>query len=378
MSFLKKVRVTDIRILESVTLLPSPSINILYGANGSGKTSFLEAVHLLGTARSFRSSKIKPVIRQSQDACVVFGAVQAEQSLFSLGVSRSADSTCKIHINGENARLSSELATILPLQVINPDTFRLLEGSPKDRRQFLDWGVFHVEHRFLNIWKRTQKAMKQRNALLRHGKISDSLMDIWNHELSQSGEELDIYRREYFQKLKPVFEETLEILSGITNVQISYTRGWDKESPLDVVLKRSLKRDMDAGYTQWGPHRADIRLRYQGLAAVDNLSRGQQKAVVCALKLAQGKLLSESKPFSCVYLVDDLPSELDEDHRSRLCGMLEKMDAQVFITCVDKSALDNVWSAETEIKMFHVEHGVLVEDSGESKTSSRIALMDAG
>ena len=363
MSFLQKVRVTDVRNLASVTLTPSPSINILYGANGSGKTSFLEAVHILGTSRSFRSAKVKPVIRQEQESCTVFGRVKGKDSIFSLGVNRSQDAACKIHINGEVARLSSDLASILPLQVINPDTFRLLEGSPKDRRQFLDWGVFHVEHCFLQAWKRAHKSMKQRNALLRHGKISDSLIDVWDSELSQSGEEIDSYRRAYFEALKPVFEETLEKLSGISDVQISYTRGWDKESALRDVLKRSLRRDSEAGYTQWGPHRADIRLRYKGLPAVDNLSRGQQKAVVCALKLAQGKLFSESKPFGCVYLVDDLPSELDKDHRFRLCKMLEDMNAQVFITCVDKSALGEVWSTESDVKMFHVEHGLLVEDS---------------
>ena len=101
----------------------------------------------------------------------------------------------------------------------------------------------------------------------------------------------------------------------------------------------------------------------KGLPAVDNLSRGQQKAVVSALKLAQGKLFSESKLFGCVYLVDDLPSELDKDHRLRLCKMLEDMNAQVFITCVDQGTLSEVWSAESEVKMFHVEHGTLIEDS---------------
>ncbi|WP_281647325.1 DNA replication/repair protein RecF [Parendozoicomonas sp. Alg238-R29] len=378
MSFLQKVRVTDIRNLVSVTLSPSPSINILYGSNGSGKTSFLEAVHLLGTTRSFRSSKVKPVIRQSQEACTVFGLVKGRESVFSLGVSRSLDASCKIHINGEPCRLSSDLASILPLQVINPDTFRLLEGTPKDRRQFLDWGVFHVEHRFLPAWKRAYKSMKQRNALLRHGKMSDSLMDVWDAELSQSGEEIDNYRRRYFEALKPVFENTLECLSGITDIQISYSRGWDKESSLRDVLKRSYRRDVEAGYTQWGPHRADIKLRYQGLAAVDTLSRGQQKAVVCALKLAQGKLFSDSKPFGCVYLVDDLPSELDQEHRSRLCKMFEDMNAQVFITCVDKGSLGQVWSAESEVKMFHVEHGVLIEDSRAEQTSAETTLMDAG
>ena len=378
MSFLEKVRVTDIRNLESVTLDPSPSINILYGANGSGKTSFLEAVHFLGMARSFRSSKLKSVIRQGVDNCTVFGRVSGAERKWSLGVGRDLDATCQIHINGENYRQSSPLASILPLQVINPDSFRLLEGSPKDRRRFLDWGVFHVEHHFLELWKRLQKAMKQRNALLRHGKITDSLIKVWDQELIQCSTQIDIFRAEYFSALMPVFQETLDMLLGLKGLQVSYYRGWDKEKPLEDVLVRSLKRDLEVGYTQWGPHRADIKLRYQGLAAVDNLSRGQQKAVVCALKLAQGKLYSQSSQFGCVYLVDDLPSELDSDHRQRLCRMLEEMNSQVFITCVDQETLLDVWSKETDVKMFHVEHGTLKEMSGVCQQTAGIPLMDAG
>ncbi len=362
MSILEKICVTDTRNLVSVTLSPSSAINIVHGVNGSGKTSLLEAIYLLGTARSFRSSKVKPVIRQGRDDCTVFGTVLTGDKLWALGVSRSRDNSCRIHINGDSARLSSKLASVLPVQVINSDTFRLLEGSPKDRRQFLDWGVFHMEHRFLNAWQRAQKAMKQRNALLRHGKMADSLLDVWNTELIQSGEEIDGYRRSYFEALKPVFEETLGQLSDLTDIQISYTRGWDKESGLCDVLERSLKRDIESGYTHWGPHRADIRIKHQSVAAVDSLSRGQQKAVVCALKLAQGRLFSQSRMFGCVYLIDDLPSELDREHRLKLCRMLRNMKAQVFITCVEPEALAEAWGADKSVKMFHVEHGVIVED----------------
>ena len=382
MSLLQTVKVTDIRNLVSVKLLPSPSINIIHGANGSGKTSLLEAIYFLGMARSFRSPRIKPVIRTGQPSSTVFGKVVSDESSWAVGVSRDMESNFRININGETYKLTSSLASILPLQVINPDTFRLLEGSPKDRRQFLDWGVFHVEHSFLDAWKRMQKAMKQRNALLRHGKISDSLLDVWDQEFAQSGELIDKYRRKYFELLKPVFEETIQSLCGVEDVQLSYQRGWDRETPLGDVLKRSASRDKEAGYTQWGPHRADIRVRYNGVAAVDSLSRGQQKIVVCALKLAQGQLFNAENQHGCVYLIDDLPSELDSEHRSRLCRMLEKMNSQVFITCVDKNSLDSEWSPETEVKMFHVEHGAFVESASLSQEqhlmSTGVALMDAG
>lgn len=379
MSVLEKISVTDIRNLVSVTLTPSPSINILHGVNGSGKTSLLEAIHLLGTTRSFRSTKIKSIIRQGQPSCVVFGKVSANERQWAIGTVRMQDASCKIHIDGQNVRYSSDLAALLPLQVINPDTFRLLEGGPKDRRQFLDWGVFHVEHNYLSTWKRVQKAMQQRNALLRrsasashsllgrngasHGKIDHSLLGIWNQELIRSGEEIDRYRRNYFELLQPVFTETLAQLSDLTDITLSYNRGWDKDTSFAQVLERSLEREQEAGYTLSGPHRADIRIRHRGVMAVDSLSRGQQKIVVCALKLAQGKLFSQRCAHGCVYLVDDLPSELDRGHRQRLYQILEEIDAQVFITCIESDALAESWSTNKEVKLFHVEHGLIHEDS---------------
>ncbi|MBN0224457.1 AAA family ATPase, partial [Pseudomonas aeruginosa] len=119
----------------------SPRINILYGDNGSGKTSVLEAIHLLGLARSFRSARLQPVIQYEEAACTVFGQVMLANGIASnLGISRERQGEFTIRIDGQNARSAAQLAETLPLQLINPDSFRLLEGAPKIRRQFLDWG----------------------------------------------------------------------------------------------------------------------------------------------------------------------------------------------------------------------------------------------
>lgn len=137
---LSRVSVTAVRNLHPVTFSP-PRINILYGANGGGKTSVLEAIHLLGLARSFRSTRLLPVIQYEQLACTVFGQVElAEGGHSALGISRDRQGEFQIRIDGQNARSAAQLAEILPLQLINPDSFRLLEGAPKIRRQFLDWG----------------------------------------------------------------------------------------------------------------------------------------------------------------------------------------------------------------------------------------------
>jgi DNA replication and repair protein RecF len=342
---LKRFTVTAVRNLHPVTLSPSPRINIISGDNGSGKTSLLEAIHLLGLARSFRSTRLLPVIQYEQAECTIFGQVQlAHGAVSNLGISRDRQGQFQIRIDGQNARSAAQLAETLPLQLINPDSFRLLEGVPKVRRQFLDWGVFHVEPRFLPAWQRLQKALRQRNSWLRRGTLDSAAQAAWDRELCLASDEIDGYRRSYIQALKPEFERVLAELLELSDLTLSYSRGWDKDRELTEVLSSSLLRDQQIGHTQ-----ADI------------LSRGQQKLVVCALKIAQGHLLNQTKRGQCIYLVDDLPSELDQQHRSALCRLLEDLDCQVFITCVDHELLRDGWSTETPVAMFHVEHGRITQ-----------------
>src|SRR3990167_9118124 len=305
---LTRFTVTAVRNLHPVTLSPSPRINILSGDNGSGKTSLLEAIHLLGLARSFRSTRLLPVIQYDQLACTIFGQVQMSDGRQSnLGISRDRQGEFQIRIDGQNARSAAQLAETLPLQLINPDSFRLLEGVPKVRRQFLDWGVFHVEPRFLPAWQRLQKALRQRNSWLRRGTLDSVSQAAWDRELCLASDEIDGYRRSYIQTLKPEFERVLRELLELPELSLSYSRGWDKDSTLSDVLSASLLRDQQLGHTQEGPQRADLRIRIGAHNAVDILSRGQQKLVVCALKIAKGHLVNQTKRGQCIYLVDDLP-----------------------------------------------------------------------
>ncbi|HDZ58334.1 MAG TPA: DNA replication/repair protein RecF [Pseudomonas xinjiangensis] len=360
---IKRLSVTAVRNLHPVTLYPSPRINIISGPNGSGKTSLLEAVHILGLARSFRSTRLQPVIQHEQEACTVFGEVILNSGqLCSMGITRTRQAEYQIRINGQAVRATAELAETLPLQLINPDSFRLLEGAPKQRRQYLDWGVFHVEHQFLAMWQRLQKSLKQRNSLLRRGRIERSAVMPWDLELVQASERIDDFRQAYLLRLKPAFERVLGQLIDLDGLTLSYYRGWDKERALGDVLDSQFARDLQIGHTQSGPQRADLRLRIKGLNAVDVLSRGQQKLVVCALKIAQGHLLKESgRHLDCIFLVDDLPSELDAQHRDALCTLLENLECQVFISCVDAHQLSNSWQQDTPRTMFHVEHGRIVQ-----------------
>ena len=356
---IRRLEITDIRNIRQASLTDLAPINIISGVNGSGKTTILEAVHCLSVARSFRSHKLTPLINRHCSACTVFGEVSDRLggAFIPVGVQRSKNSGSEIKLSGRVLTSASMLAQNLPLQVINSAAFDLLDGSPSVRRKFLDWGVFHVEHRFHEVWKGAYRCLKQRNTLLRHGRIAAPEVEGWSAELARLGTELDGFRQHYIDQFIPVFQECLTRLVSLDGLQVKYYRGWDKDATLEDTLAANFSREKDSGHTLTGPHRADLRLRYQGALAADVLSRGQQKLVVCALRVAQGQLLARLSNRKCVFLVDDLPSELDKGHRDALCGLLEELESQVFVTCVDHNELKDCWSDAAEIKLFHVEQG---------------------
>ncbi|PLW70881.1 DNA replication/repair protein RecF [Pseudohalioglobus lutimaris] len=354
---LSRLQISHVRNLESVKLEGLRRVNVFYGHNGSGKTSVLEAIHMLGMARSFRGS-IKSLVTHGEPHCTVFGVLGPAKT--TLGIQRSRSGEVKIKVGGSPIRTVAELVEYLPLQVINADSFDLLTGSPGARRQYLDWGVFHVEHRFFDQWQRFQRGIKQRNQLLRRGKMLTDELSVWTNSLVESGEALSRYREAYFNLLIPRFKQIMaQLAPSLGGLELRYRRGWDKQLSYKEALDGCVAADLEQGYTHVGPQRADIRMLINGHLAAETLSRGQQKLAVCGLKLAQGQLMTETGRGQCTYLVDDLPSELDREHSGLVCRQLAAMKAPVFITCVHKKDIESAWPPgdKQDLAMFHVEHG---------------------
>lgn len=356
---IQHLNLTNFRNITSAQLEPAAGINLFVGKNASGKTSLLEAIYLLSLVRSFRSKKIKSLINHSSEHFTVFAKIKADtDSSYSLGIQRGIkDSETEILFRGQRPSGVAELTSALPVQLINSDTFRLLEGSPSERRQFLDWGVFHVEHSFISCWKRFQRALKQRNSMLRRGRIDQLELQLWEKELASNGEQITQFRQDYLELLRPLFENLLKSFLSNKEVTISFQQGWDKSLTFSESLFNAREKDSEQGFTQAGPQRADLRITVNGYPAMDILSRGQQKLIVSALKLAQGTLLTELRNKQCVYLIDDLPAELDKEHRKIFCEVLEEQACQVFITGVDAQALAEGWQKPQSISWFHVEQG---------------------
>ncbi len=358
---IRQLKVSGVRNLQPLDLSLHSGVNFIYGANGSGKTSILEAITLMATGKSFRTSQLKHVLQLEADRIRIEMDVSDETfgdcHLDSLRL-KGGDHLLKL--NGSVLTSQAEATHWLPVQIIDPTTFKLLSGSPEERRQFIDWGVFHVEQSFMDQWKTFRKQLKQRNAVLKQ-KEEEWLL-VWNKGFIESAQVIDQHRRDYLKRFKPEFERILNELDDSIGVSLAYYPGWDKDSALGEVLERQKERDMVLGYTQSGPHRAELRIKVDKQPAAEILSRGQQKTVVAALKIAQGALFQQETQRRTIYLVDDLASELDEKHRFALCKLLEDLKCQVFITSIDKDKLTDIWKPAAS-KVFHVEQGHVREDN---------------
>lgn len=370
---LDSLHIQGLRNFESQDFRDFGLLNFFHGINGSGKTSVLEAIHMLSLTRSFRSRKVANVINFKADHVLLRAALRSPSGdgrKGSLGIRRGRDKTLLVKYGGERLRSYVDMAGLLPVQLINPDSFQLLEGAPSVRRQFLDWSVFHVKHfGFYEDWSRYRRALQQRNSLLRRGKLDDSLFMPWELELASTGARISAFRRKQFGEICAEFSSIYQRLCGAVpnesgdtlELEQTFISGLpdgnsDSEEGFLQSLIESRQQDFRQGFTRVGPHRADIKIRCNKLLAADVLSRGQVKTFVCALKLAQVKVL-QNYGLNPLLLIDDLPAELD---RYRCAAIFKEVDAlgcQLFATSIHEADLSDEWLRNgASPKRFHVEH----------------------
>jgi DNA replication and repair protein RecF len=227
---------------------------------------------------------------------------------------------------------------------------KLVEDGPGGRRQYLDFGVFHVEHGFLDVWRRYQRILKQRNKAL---KTEPRAVSAWDTELIQAGEALDTMRQNYVKALQPIASEWVAFFLQV-DLELRYRSGWSGDRSFADALESSRQRDRDFGATLVGPHRADLELRVHARSARGRVSRGQQKMLASAMLLAQLELL-EGHRGGGVLLLDDPAAELDAEHLERLLSRVRALKSQRFITGLDRADL----GAFAMGSVFHVEQGNL-------------------
>jgi DNA replication and repair protein RecF len=353
---LDRLRIQDLRCLREVDLALAPGINVFVGANGAGKTSVLEAVFLLSHARSFRSGAREALLARSAARLSVYAELrQSGDRLLRLGLGREA-SRWEARMEGEGANLG-ELIAECAVTCFEPGSHALIAGAAEERRRFLDWGVFHVEHGFLDAWRRYQRALKQRNSLLRVGtEPGSSLYAPWETELVGLADWIDGQRRAYLDRLRAHLHACVAaLLPELGEAELRYRRGWAEDKDLREQLEAQRGRDLARGHTSLGAHRADWSLAFEYAPQREHLSRGQEKLAALGCMLAQARLYADQHGDWPIICLDDLASELDEAHQAAVIAQLAESGAQVLVT---GTSLPEPLHGLPH-RMFHVEQGHL-------------------
>lgn len=337
----------NVRSVERAELEFHPQRNLIWGANGSGKSSVLESVFLLGRGRSFRTRNSERLIRYGQERLISFGRFTATPDQ-TVGVQISRKDGTVAKVNGAFVRSLAELSHAFSVQVIEPGVHKLIEEGSNRRRRWMDWMVFHVEPTFIDTWSRYTRALKQRNAALRSQPDQAS---VWDLELERSGEQLAAARRSAVQNLQPYWKAAMEALVGI-EVDLGYGQGWAQDTTLAEALRNSAARDRAKAITHSGPHRGDVHLRHRGKLAREVLSRGQQKLVSIAMTLAPLRMIQDQLGTAPTLLLDDPEAELDRDHLSRFINEVAQLRCQLISTALHEADLFGAPD-----RVFHVEQG---------------------
>lgn len=344
----------NLRCFERVRFTPGPGFNWLIGSNGAGKTTLLEAAYILSHGRSFRAGGRLAPRRQGASEYLVYAEARRSGQKVKLGLTRKDDIWLG-RLNGEDLPNLALLFEACPVVYFGPESQTLILGPAEERRAFLDWGVFHVEHTSLDLWKAWRRALRQRNALLRQG-ASASIFAPWEHDLSNLAQRIHALRVDCLMGLqRHITQEAAALVPELGQVHIEYRPGWDTGVGLERQLADTRDRDKEAGFTRHGAHRADWMLSFPGIARREHFSRGQAKAAALVCVLALAHWLRDSIGEYPLLCLDDLESELDAPHAARVIHWLRSASLQCWLTATQPPASDHL---DADARLFHVKQAL--------------------
>lgn len=395
---IERLQISYLRNLTQVNLSPA-ACNVIIGANGSGKTSLLEAIFLLSRGKSFRHHQPKRYIQHHQDTVTVYARLNDGSTL---AIQKQADASTVLRLNQTTVYNQSILTEQLPTLLIDPSTMDMLEQGSASRRQLLDWLAFHMKQGFHPQWLAYQRLLKQRNSLLKKTRhltqVQLAELRSWDKGLSSHAALIHHYRERIFAEWQPYFADSVAQLlpSYAEQLSLSYNAGYDTSVALDVQLNERLEQDLQLGYTRIGNHRADMHVHWRSGASVEMnaqqteitpaaeihdkrpvlkeqaanvLSRGEKKLLITALRLSQLPLLLNTAKSDVasshnlqlrntpVVLLDDITAELDDRAIKILLSTLSQLPCQVFMTSLTDDIVPLVLALWSEPNMFHVKQG---------------------
>ena len=365
----RSINLFGFRNIRSASITTDKQINVFYGKNGSGKTSVLEALYYLSRAKSFRTNKRLNLVNSDSDMLAVSADIEQKNQFHKLGIGLQLNGQSKIKLDGEVVHKLSEASVLFPTRIVTPESFDVFFSSPKSRRSFFDFGLFHVEHEFKAHWARYAKLLKQTNALLRRAQPERRELSFWYQQLLETSEQIESFREMFFERhFSKAIDSLAEELANNDNVEliadleIRYKKklfSSNEAMTLEQRIDQQIEKDLRYKQVGFGPNRADILFVKGGEDIGNKLSRGQSKMLFYLLEIAMVKIIRATTNKNILLLVDDLPSEVDENTRSTMLEMLLHSEAQVFVTGIENKIAKEFMNYTNSVNVFHVEHGTV-------------------
>ncbi len=367
---LKKLSLKDYRNIKDITINPCENINVIYGNNAQGKTNIIESIWLFTGNQSFRNSKMSELINFDSKIAkldICFEDRQRQQNAV-MKISKKRE----YYLNRVPLKNNKEIAGKFYCIVFSPSHLEFIQGSPKNRRKFIDLAISQIQPQYLEYLSRYEEVLEQRNALLKDIPKKSYLketIEIWDMQLAKLGTIISIYRNDYVMKLNKIASPIYSGLSKEKEIfNIKYlSSAFDDMNGIDRYddkyidlyyekLRDNLEQDIRYGFTGIGVHRDDLDVFINQLSVKTYGSQGQQRSCVVAIKLAEADLLKAVTGENPIILLDDVMSELDVDRQDYILNHVRKK--QVFITCCDVFNTIHLKKG----KIFKIESGKLLEE----------------
>ena len=361
---LERLSILNYKNIEQAELTLSPKINCFLGSNGMGKTNLLDAIYYLSFCKSHSNPIDSQNILHEADFAVIQGWYELDnkQEEFLCSLRRKQKKQFKKN-KKEYERLSDHIGA-LPLVMVSPSDTDLISGGSDERRKFMDLFLSQFDKEYLHSLIRYNKALLQRNALLKTGGfIDDTLLDLWDEQLTEEGKTLYKKRKDFIDKFIPIFQRFYDFIClSNEKVSLAYESHFENEDFLSL-LKQRREKDKILGYTTVGIHKDDLDMQMDGYSIKRVGSQGQNKTYVVALKLAQFDFLRKATSTTPILLLDDIFDKLDSNRVEQIVKLvLDKDFGQIFITDTNREHLDEILShTKSNYHLYQVEKGIVVQ-----------------
>jgi DNA replication and repair protein RecF len=362
--FLQKLSLANFKNYPEASLEFSDKINCFIGDNGAGKTNLLDAIYYLSFCKSYFNPIDTQNIRQGESFFAIHGTYHKNgDSPDTISCIQKLDQRKIFRINQKEYERLADHIGLLPLVMVSPYDRDLINEGSETRRKYLDGVISQFDKVYLDDLISYNKALAQRNALLKHFSESrtfdHTMLEIWDRQLTEYGHRIHDKRKEFLESFTPIFQHYFEYISeGKEKVTLKYeSQLFERE--LDQLLAISVEKDRAARFTTSGIHKDDLELLISGNPLKKFGSQGQQKSYVVAIKLAQFDYTREVKGFKPILLFDDIFDKLDDKRVHQIIRLVsENSFGQVFITDTQRTRIEQVFlQVEIDHRIFEISDG---------------------